>query len=448
MSIDASKVNMNNTSQNEDSVVVVGAGPVGLAAAAHLTMRGMNPIVLEKGTHAGAAIQQWGHVRVFTPWHYVTDSAMVELLESSGWQHPQQESIPTGSEIVNAYLKPAATYFGDQVHYGVTVTAITKKGFSKSVSEGRNDVPYVVHYRTDDQREHVLEADVIIDATGTWSNPNPIGVNGVPVPGEQQFADKITYGIPDILDKDQASYLGRRILVLGGGHSAANVILDALKLKSEYPDTQLFCGLRSDNADRLVGGGINDDFPARGALGNAMKEALEAGDLEILAPAQVVRIDGTDTGMRVDVLVEGVERSVEVDRIIVTTGFRPDLDMLRELRLDLDDVVEAPRVLAPLIDPNLHSCGTVPAHGVDELSHDDENFFIVGMKAYGRAPTFLMKTGYEQVRSIADHLAGNYEAARRIELELLVTGVCSPSIRDASEAGTCTTGAATAACCD
>jgi hypothetical protein len=104
--------------------------------------------------------------------------------------------------------------------------------------------------------------------------------------------------------------------------------------------------------------------------------------------------------------------------VVNATGFRPDLDMLREVRVSLDEIVEAPRQLAPLIDPNLHSCGTVYPHGVAELGHPEPNFYIAGMKSYGRAPTFLLLTGYEQVRSIADELAGNHEAARLVQLEL------------------------------
>jgi hypothetical protein len=121
------------------------------------------------------------------------------------------------------------------------------------------------------------------------------------------------------------------------------------------------------------------------------------------------------------------------DEVIAATGFRPDLEMLRELRLDLDDRVEAARTLAPLIDPNLHSCGTVPPHGVDELGHPDEGVYLVGMKSYGRAPTFLLRTGYEQVRSVAAALAGNWEAARRVDLVLPETGVCNRSVAPVSE---------------
>ena len=114
--------------------------------------------------------------------------------------------------------------------------------------------------------------------------------------------------------------------------------------------------------------------------------------------------------------------------MIAATGFRPDLSLLAELRLDLDDRVEAPRTLAPLIDPNLHSCGSVPPHGVDELSHPDEGIYVVGMKSYGRAPTFLLRTGYEQVRSVVAALDGDWQAARQVELVLPETGVCSSGI--------------------
>ena len=113
------------------------------------------------------------------------------------------------------------------------------------------------------------------------------------------------------------------------------------------------------------------------------------------------------------------------DVVVNATGFRPDLGMLREIRLELDDIVEAPRRLAPLIDPNVHSCGTVAPHGFRELTHPETGFFLVGMKSYGRAPTFLLATGYEQVRSVTAWLAGDVDAASNVELVLPATGVCS-----------------------
>ena len=114
-----------------------------------------------------------------------------------------------------------------------------------------------------------------------------------------------------------------------------------------------------------------------------------------------------------------------MDEIIAATGFRPDWSILSEVRLDLDPAVESPRALAPLIDPNVHSCGTVPPHGAEELKQPDANLFVIGMKSYGRAPTFLMLTGYEQARSVVSAIAGDWDAARRVELVLPETGVCS-----------------------
>jgi hypothetical protein len=140
-----------------------------------------------------------------------------------------------------------------------------------------------------------------------------------------------------------------------------------------------------------------------------------------------------------------------VDELIVSTGFRPALSMLSEIRLRLDPAIEAPAALAPLIDPNEHSCGTVRPHGARELQQDDPGFYLAGIKSYGRAPTFLMLTGYEQVRSIAADIAGDKEGAARVELELPETGVCTRAgVEGGAAASSCCGGPAPAsvnACC-
>ena len=109
---------------------------------------------------------------------------------------------------------------------------------------------------------------------------------------------------------------------------------------------------------------------------------------------------------------------------MVLTGFRPDLSFLTEIRLDLDPTLEAPRRIAAEIDPNIHSCGSVRATGAADLAQPEPDLYLVGMKSYGRAPTFLALTGYEQVRSVVAALAGDHEAAARVELVLPDTGVC------------------------
>src|SRR5699024_1961555 len=140
---------------------------------------------------------------------------------------------------------------------------------------------------------------------------------------------------------------------------------------------------------------------------------VEAGRLRLETGFRMTRLEDRGEG----IVVSDQERSLPaVDEIIGTTGFRPDLDVLSELRLALDPAVESPVALAPLIDPNVHSCGSVPPHGAEELKHPESDLYVAGMKSYGRAPTFLMLTGYEQVRSIAAALAGDWDAARDVQL--------------------------------
>ena len=401
-------------------VIVIGAGPVGIAAAAHLHARGITPLVLEKGNSAGSSMLEWGHVSVFTPWRNVVDKAVVGLLRNTNWQMPDEDKIPTGWEIVEQYLQPAAATpeLKNAIIYNAEVIGVSKQAHSKSSSRARDDADFTVHYKTPDGEHHLLYSEAVIDASGTWYNPNPIGLDGLPVPGEGQNQDRITYGIPDIANGDRAEYAGKRILVLGGGHSAINVILELIALRAAHSETKIYWGMRSNKLDKLTGRGINNRLPARAKLGMAAQDAIESGDLDVLVPLQVSRIEKTDNGLLLDTLVDGEPRTIEVDRIVVANGFRPDLNILREIRLDIDEIVEAPTKLAPLIDPNIHSCGSVKPHGVGELSHFDKNFYVAGIKAYGRAPTFLMLTGYEQVRSIAAELAGDRDAALNVELVL------------------------------
>ena len=194
-----------------------------------------------------------------------------------------------------------------------------------------------------------------------------------------------------------------------------------MTLRGSEPATEIAWAIRGGAPGRKYGGGSDDELPARGALGAAVRGLVADGSVELVAGFQTRAV--RELGGRL-ALADG-ERTVAADAVIAATGFRPDLRMLGELRLDLDDRVESTRALAPLIDPNLHSCGTVPPHGVDELSHPDAGLFMVGMKSYGRAPTFLLRTGYEQVRSVVAALAGDWEAARRVDFVLPETGVCN-----------------------
>lgn len=412
-------------------VAVIGAGPVGLAATARLIERGITPVVFEKGTSVGAAVLEWGHVRVFSPWRYNIDDAARVLLRKVGWSEPDPNHLPNGKEIVEEYLAPLSEVpqIAEGLNLRATVKAITRKGLSKIGSKGRDAAPFIVRYKQNGIEQNVL-VRAVIDASGTWGQPNPLGVDGLPIRGEETCAN-VSYGIPDVIGARRGEFIGKRTLIVGSGHSAINVAMALMELQDADRATEIFWALRHDGVDRLLGGGLNDQLPERGALGLAAKQAIVTGRLNMLTSFSA---DAIMTNGRPIILAQVGEDRIElpVDQIVVATGFRPDFSFLRELRVEVDPTVEAPPALAPLIDPNLHSCGTVPPHGVEELSHPEKHFYIVGMKSYGRAPTFLMKTGYEQVRSVVAEIAGDHAAARRVELVLPETGVCSVTATSSS----------------
>ncbi|PZG02051.1 FAD-dependent oxidoreductase [Micromonospora deserti] len=421
---------------SELPVVVIGAGPVGLAAAAHLCERGLPFTVLEAGDTAGAAVRQWGHVRVFSPWRYDVDAAARRLLDDAGWVAPDPEALPTGAELAGDYLQPLAELpqLKPHVRYGVRVEAISRLGLDRLRTTGRDQAPFLV--RLADGGEVLARA--VIDASGTWGTPNVLGASGLPARGERAVAAFVEHALPDVLGVDRDRFAGRHTLVVGAGHSAANTLLALAELAAAAPRTEVTWAIRSASPARSYGGGEADALPARGALGSRLRGHVDAGRIRLLTGFSVHALTPADG--RVAVVVrhaDGGEESIVVDRVVAATGFRPDHSIAAELRLDLDPIMGATRALAPLIDPNEHSCGTVPPHGVDELSHPEVGYYAVGMKSYGRAPTFLMATGYEQVRSVVAALAGDWDGARDVQLDLPETGVCSSSPDDSISGESC-----------
>jgi glycine/D-amino acid oxidase-like deaminating enzyme len=433
------------------TVAIVGAGPVGLAAAAHVLERGMRPVVLEAGDRAGHAVRQWSHVRMFSPWRYNTDKAAERLLLAEGWNSPDPDQYPTGGELAEHYLEPLAARASlkEHIQTGARVVSIARAGLDKVKTAGRETAPFEIRYRNG-KGPSMLRADAVIDASGTWECPNPAGVNGTEAIGEAQHADRIAYGMPDVLGAQRARYAGRSVAVLGAGHSAVGTIIDLARLKEAEPATEVFWLLRGDNPEKSFGGGVNDKLAARGELGALFAALVRAGSVAVEASFRLTHVSRTGDKLRLGAGSACCGRQVEIDELIVATGFRPDLSFLRELRISLDPALECPPILAPLIDPNLHSCGTVRPHGARELAQPEPGFYFAGMKSYGRAPTFLMMTGYEQVRSIAADIAGDRQAAQRVELVLPETGVCSRPLAASAEADACCGGPAPAgadACC-
>jgi hypothetical protein len=422
-------------------VAVIGAGPVGLAAAAHLMARGLPVKVYEAGATAGANVRSWGHVRLFSPWRYNIDPAAAALLTKHGWKAPAANFLPSGAELYESYLKPLAAVpeMAAAIETGAKVAAISRAATDKSLSRERGSKPFVLSVVTAGGRRRDL-ARAVIDASGTWANPNPLGADGLPADGEAEHREQIAYGIPDVLGRDRADYVGKTVLVVGAGHSAANVLLDLAQLASQPNGTSLIWAVRGAGPLRVYGGGRADQLAARGELGENVRRLVENHRVATVTNFAITEVRSSAGRFLVmGETPQGVRQIGPVDRIIVTTGQRPDLAMTRELRLDLDPWLESAKALGPLIDPNLHSCGTVPPHGHRELGHTEPGFYTIGVKSYGRAPTFLMLTGYEQARSVAAAIAGDMAAADSVQLVLPETGVCSTKVPSAgkSEQGCC-----------
>lgn len=415
---------------SELPVVVIGAGPQGLAAAAHLVERDENVVVVERGNDPAAAVSEWGHVRLFSAWPELTDAAARRVLEPTGWSAPAA-GYPTGADWVREYLAPLADALGERIRYATTVTGVARQGRDKVVDGGRKSQPFVVYTVDADGREGRLLARAVVDASGTWDLPNPAGADGFPAVGEAAASDRISYRIP----ADVSELAGRHVVVVGAGHSATHAVLRLSELARRAPGTRVTWLLRRGSAANVFGGGIGDELPERAALGSRARKVIDDGVVELVTGFRVAEFRHGGEGLTI--VAEDGREVTDVGHVFALTGFRPDTGMLRELRIDLDTALEAVAGIASEIDPNIHSCGSAGATGARELAQPEPGFFIVGAKSYGRAPTFLALTGYEQVRSVAAHLMGDHEAAARNELTLPDTGVCGGAGGFDDSAGSC-----------
>lgn len=432
-------------------VAVIGAGPAGLAAAAHLSTRETPFIVFEAGSSVGDNLAGYAHVRLFSPWQFNVDRAARALLDAQGWSAPDNSKLPTAGELVNEYLIPLSRHpqVAPHLRLNARVIAVSRAGQDKVKTAGREASPFVLQV---EQGGTITEyfARAVLDASGTWNQPNPLGAHGLPAAGEREHAARIAYGMPDILGAERSRYAGRKVLVVGAGHSAAGNLLSLAALANEVPDTRIAWAVRGKDLSRIFGGRENDGLAARGALGRQLQRLVADGRLEIHLGFGLQRIESDGTKLRLvagDPTVPAIE---EVDEVIGATGSRPDLALTRELRVRHDHWLESTEALAPLIDPNVHSCGTVRPHGHRELQHPEPGFYAIGAKAYGRAPNFLMATGYEQARSVVAALAGDYAAADDVQLGLPQTGVCSTGLLTDETSAACCGGPAkedVTACC-
>lgn len=408
-------------------IVIIGAGPVGLAAAAHLLKYKQKVVILEVGSEVGSNILTWGHIKLFSQWKYNIDKTASSLLKQQGWLEPNLEELPTGKDLVEKYLLPLSNIpeIKTSLFLNTRAISIGKKNIDKMKSANRRNIPFIIYTERNNSLQKV-EACAVIDATGTWGNPNPASSNGIWMQTERTLKHKIFYGIPDILNKNKSRYQNKKVAVIGSGHSAINVLLDLAALKEMHSRTEVVWIIRKPHVEETYGGEENDALEARGMLGSRIHELVDKGQIQVYTSFQVEQLlEGSNGSIQIKGEVNEDESMIDsLDEVIVNTGNRPNYLFLSELRTKIDYTTESVEALAPLIDPNLHSCGTVRPHGERELRQPEDGLYIVGSKSYGRAPTFLMATGYEQVRSIAAYISGDKEASEKVELDLPETGVC------------------------
>ncbi len=424
-------------------VVIIGAGPVGLAAAAHAAERGLEFVVLESGPHAGAAVGEWSHVRLFSAWRELVDPAARRLLEASGaWRAPELDTYPTGGEWRERYLQPLADLLavrpGGSVRYDATVIGVGRAGRDLLVDSGREEDDFAVHVEVAGGVERLV-GRAVVDASGTWRRPNPLGADGYPALGERERAGRISYGIPDFSDPDVvARYAGKHVVLAGKGASAQGALVGLTRLAEADPATRVTWLLRRPAVGDAFGGGDNDQLRERGRLGDAARSAASTAAVTTVTRFRTEAVRTQSDGRLTVTSVDG-QQVADVDEVVVVTGYRPDLGFLSEVRLDLDPALGSPRVLADQIHPDHHSCGDVAPHGHRELTQPEPGLYLVGVKSYGRAPSFLAMTGFEQVRSVVAALDGDLAAADAVELVLPETGVCNGAVAfdDSGSAGCC-----------
>ncbi|MCI0156552.1 NAD(P)-binding domain-containing protein [Leifsonia shinshuensis] len=424
-------------------VVIIGAGLIGLAAAAHLIERGIQFEIYETGDASGHTVAQWAHIRFFSPWKMLVDTAAARLLAETRWTVPDDKKLPTGGQFLDEYLAPLAALdsIRPHIHYGVAVTDVSREGMDRTRSAGRADTPFLLRIQ-DAEGVQEVTARAVIDASGTYLTSNSLASSGLAPLGLPAVVEHVSHALPDVVGRERDRFAGKRVTVVGAGHSAANTLLNLAALKREVPETQITWLIRNASAVRVTTSD-DDQLIERAAIGNRVDRLIATGAIQQLDRFEILRLAPISGGVRLIGQRAGELVEQDTDVVVNATGFRPNLDMLREIRLELDDIVEAPARLAPLIDPNIHSCGTVEPHGFAELQQPEPNFFLAGMKSYGRAPTFLLATGYEQVRSITAYLAGDIASATNVQLVLPATGVCSSGASGASGES----GASDSSCC-
>ncbi len=388
------------TSSARKRALVIGAGPMGLETALRAIARGYETTVLEAG-RVGEHIRQWGHIRLFSPLGMNVSEHAKKIL---GERLPRLDAIQTGAEYVATVLEPLAQsdILKDKIILERKVVALARTGFGKMGLPNhplRAERGFRVLAEDRGGNEHVYPAEIVFDASGVFAQGNWSGSAGLPALGERKLNQRIIRHPIDV-EREAARFAGKRIVLIGHGHSAANTIVALARVQQREPKTKIIWAVRSDRTKPVLEV-ADDPLHERAAVVEAANALAvhPPSNLRVLRRAALESVQEIEGEIKVGLKVWKSAEEIAVDEIISLTGYRPNLDILRETTAEFSSVTEGTRGLYKALS-NITDCLAKIEINPNDLQSGEPNLFIVGVKSYGRNPGFLLQSGNDQLDAI------------------------------------------------
>lgn len=393
-------------------IAVLGAGPIGLEAALYARYLGYDVDIYEQGEVLDS-IRRWSHVRMFSPWHMnVTPLGLAAILaQDEGWRPLDADRIVTAQELIDGYLRPLARtdLLADSIQERTCVLAVGREGPLKGDligDDSRAEFSFRILLRDASGVERHAEADVVIDATGTYRRHNWLGTGGVPAVGEMSLGERIEYRLPDILGRDRADYASRHTLLIGSGYSAITNLVALAELARQSESTRITwitrnaLGPNGDVVERIP----NDRLPERDRLASNANRLVASQSSPVTHwPSTTVEAVQWDAAReQFAVRLRGAPHSeLIVDRVIANVGFRPQRSLHEELQVHECYATQGPmKLAASLLKTKSQDCLDQPAQGAQTLLNPEPDFYILGAKSHGRGSQFLLSAGHQQIREL------------------------------------------------
>ena len=390
-------------------LAILGAGPIGIEATLLALDLGWDVDLYEKN-EPGANVARWGHVRLFSPWGMNRSKWGEMALRANGHELADEDQFPTGREYLDRYLLPLARLEKLQqcLHERTRVVGVSRERAFKGDyigDDARAEGPFLILLEGPNG-ERYERANVVIDTTGVYDQPRRLGPGGLAALGEREAEQLIERYVPDVVGKDRPSYVSQATLLVGNGYSAVTSAKMLAELHRQEPDTQVYWLLVDDQPPYPP---IPDDpLPQRLELakfGNRAAQGRVEGIEPIFGQLHSFRRHGE--GLEAEIrLVEG-RRALHVDRVIGNVGYKPDVELYRELQIHQCYATEGIMKLAAHLlaqQGGGGDCLQQSSGGLDTLMSPEPDFYVLGSKSYGRNSDFLLRVGFEQLDELFEEI--------------------------------------------